>query len=168
MKTGGPERGPWVRIPSLPRMDTIERFVDEFAFLSNFFPSTIFVDGVKYPTVEHAYQAHKTLNHEERQVIRETKTPGKAKQLGRSVTLREDWDDVKIDVMRTLIRLKFENPLLRELLICTNDAKLIEKNYWNDRFWGFCICRGEGQNWLGKILEEVREEIRLEMLSDIM
>lgn len=76
------------------------------------------------------------------------------------MSLRGDWEQVKVDLMRTFVRKKFENPFLRPMLLTTGDAELVEGNTWNDTFWG--VCRGAGHNWLGKILMEVRDEIRLE------
>lgn len=139
--------------------DKIERFVGDYAFLSNFFPSTIIVGGRKYATVEHAYQAFKTSEDSEHETVRNAPTPAIAKKLGRSVTLREEMksDVGRIKLMQKLVRLKFENPILRELLLATDNAELIEGNLWNDKFWG--VCRGTGENWLGKILMEVRNEI---------
>jgi N-glycosidase YbiA len=128
-----------------------------YGFLSNFHPSTIYVNGKSYPTVEHAIQAHKTLDETSHDLIRRAKTPGEAKKLGRAVLLRPDWEEVKVDLMRDFVRKKFENPFLRPLLVATGDAELIEGNTWNDRFWG--VCRGSGLNWLGKILMEIRGEI---------
>ena len=127
-------------------------------FLSNFHPSTISFEGQLYPTVEHAYQASKTLDSQIRNMIRKSVSPMDAKKLGRSLTLRDDWADVKVDVMRKLIREKFQNPFLQHLLLQTGDLSLINENRWNDKFWG--VCKGVGENWLGRILEEVREEIR--------
>jgi ribA/ribD-fused uncharacterized protein len=108
--------------------------------------------------VEHAYQALKAVDPVARKMIREAKSPGEAKKLGRAVQLPPDWDANKIDLMRRLIREKFKNPLLRSMLLATEDAKLVEGNTWNDYVWG--VCRGKGQNWLGRILMDVREEIR--------
>jgi N-glycosidase YbiA len=126
--------------------------------LSNFHPSTIYIDGKAYPTVEHAYQAYKTLNESSREIIRKAKTPGEAKKLGRALELRPDWEIVRISLMRRFLLQKFENPLLRDYLLSTGDSELIHNNTWNDRFWG--VCRGSGQNWLGKLLMEVREEYK--------
>ena len=79
---------------------------------------------------------------------------GRAKRLGR-VELRSDWEEVKIEVMREVLRCKFsQNPDLKAKLIATGDAELIEGNNWNDRFWG--VCRGVGQNHLGRLLMELR------------
>ena len=129
-----------------------------YAFLSNFHPSTIVVDGHKYATVEHAYQAHKTLNEGSRELIRSAADPAAAKKLGRGVEMRPDWDAVKVDLMRQFVRKKFESPFLAHALLGTGDANLVYGNTWNDRFWG--VCRGAGHNWLGRILMEVRDEIR--------
>lgn len=140
----------------------IDRFVGEYAFLSNFHPSTVTYEGKRYPTVEHAFQAAKTFDENSKEAVRKATTPGDAKKLGRLVSLREGWDEIKVDIMRDLIRRKFQNPFLRPLLLATGDAELIEGNYWNDRFFGVCMRTGVGENHLGRILMEVRDEIRHE------
>lgn len=126
----------------------------EYGFLSNFYSSPIQYEGIVYPTVEHMFQALKALDIETRKKIANAATPGQAKRLGRSVALREDWEEVKVDVMRTALQLKFSDPTLRAKLIATGDAELIEGNTWNDRFWG--VCRGTGKNMLGHLLMELR------------
>lgn len=145
---------------------TIDRFTKEagYEFLSNFHPSTIRFEGVLYPTVEHAYQASKTLDPKVRDLIRRASSPLEAKKLGQGVSVRPDWPEVKLRIMKGLIREKFENPFLRPLLLSTENSLLILNNKWNDRFWG--VCRGIGENWLGKILMEERERIRCEEDSD--
>lgn len=129
----------------------------EYGFLSNFYSSPIQYEGIVYPTVEHMFQALKALDIETRKKIANAATPGQAKRLGRSVALREDWEEVKVDVMRTALQLKFSDPTLRAKLIATGDAELIEGNTWNDRFWG--VCRGTGKNMLGLLLMEVRRNL---------
>jgi ribA/ribD-fused uncharacterized protein len=138
----------------------IDSFRGDFGFLSNFFESSIWLDGVQYRSVEHAYQAAKASDETTKRMIREAKTPGIAKKLGYSCQLPPDWDTKKVEVMRRCISEKFKNPLLRSMLLATEDAELIEGNTWNDTFWG--VCRGVGQNWLGRILMEVRVECRRE------
>jgi ribA/ribD-fused uncharacterized protein len=138
----------------------IDRFRGDFGFLSNFHEASIWIDGDRYPSVEHAYQAAKAVDPVSRKMIREAARPGDAKKLGKCVQLPPDWDTKKVDLMRRFVREKFKNPLLRAMLVATEDATLIEGNTWNDTFWG--VCRGRGQNWLGKILMEVREECRQE------
>ena len=137
---------------------TISSFRGEFWFLSNFYAASIWVDGERYATVEHAYQAAKTDDPASRRLIREAATPAIAKRLGRCCGLAPDWDSRRLGVMLDLVRKKFENPLLRAMLLATEDAVLVEGNTWNDTFWG--VCRGRGENWLGRILMQVREECR--------
>lgn len=136
----------------------IDKFEGEYAFLSNFYPTTIKWEGETYPTLEHAFQAAKTYDSQERQSLRQAHSPGKAKQLGRQVTLRPDWEKVKTDIMRTLLLQKFQIPTLRTSLLATGNAQLIEGNNWHDKFWGACFCAkcGGGKNVLGKLLMEVR------------
>lgn len=147
-------------------VDKITRFIGEYAFLSNWHASTFSVNGKLYPTVEHAYQASKADSESEHEIIRRAKTPAEAKKLGQSIVVREGWHEAKVTLMRDFVRAKFENPLLRELLLATGDAELVQDNKFNDRFWG--VCNGSGQNWLGKILEEVRAEIVKENEKDVI
>ena len=58
-------------------------------FLSNFWPAEVILDGVRYPSVEYAYQASKTLDKNERKEIRTSRTSGEAKRLGRKITIRK-------------------------------------------------------------------------------
>ena len=122
--------------------------------------SNIIFEGEYYRTVEHAYQSAKTLNLGQKKNIQNANSPGQAKRLGKFVALREDWEQIKINIMRELIRQKFTNPELRAKLLETKDVYLEEGNTWGDRFWGVFLNKGE--NWLGKILMEVREEIKNE------
>ena len=151
--------------PELPlaKKAVIDSFRGDFGFLSNFHEASIWLDGERYPSVEHAYQASKTSDETTKRLIREAKSPGVAKKLGYACQLPPDWEAKKVDVMRRCIREKFKNPLLRSMLLATEDAELIEGNTWNDTFWG--VCRGMGANMLGKLLMEVREECKHEDAS---
>lgn len=141
----------------------INCFDGDFAFLSNFFECPVAYEGLCFGSSEAAFQAAKCRDRFERASFHYLR-PGKAKRLGRKVKLRSDWEEVKINEMRKIVREKFtQNPKLQELLINTGNATLIEGNYWHDNFWGNCTCEKckniPGQNNLGKILEEIREEI---------
>lgn len=142
----------------------IDSFDGEHAFLSNFFTATVIYEGVKYATVEHAYQAAKCAVPEERAKFTECILPGKAKQLGKTVLLREDWDEVKQSVMQGLLRQKFAHPSLRKRLIATNPRMLIEGNTWGDTYWG--VCKGKGHNYLGKLLMLVRADALLQSMGN--
>ena len=146
----------------------INEFKGKYYFLSNFYPSSItpWADNITYPTVEHAFQAMKSLDINERKNIAQLPTPGDAKYAGRRVKLRPDWNNVKIDIMRQALEAKFKNSELRELLLNTDDEILIEGNNWSDNFWGDCYCSRcrniKGQNHLGRLLMEIREELKKE------
>lgn len=138
---------------------TVSTFSGEYRFLSNFFPAEVILDDDVYPTVEHAYQAAKTVDAGQRELVRQMPLPYMARAAGRRLTLRGDWEQVKVAVMRALLAQKFVvGSLLSERLLATGDAHLEEGNSWGDRFWG--VCNGSGQNVLGRLLMEVRSRNR--------
>lgn len=144
-------------------MKTIEEFRGEYRWLSNFWPVVVMDEyGLKYPTVEHAYQASKfPKDHPIRDKIHCTARPGTAKKLGRTPGQRPDWDQVKETVMYKLLKQKFApNTELASLLLGTGKAEIIEGNTWGDQEWG--VCRGQGKNKMGKLLMRIREELRCE------
>lgn len=144
----------------------IDCFDMKHAFLSNFYWNDIEFEGIVYPTNEHFFQAMKTLNVEERRVIANCRTPGQAKRMGRKVTLRPDWEDVKVAVMKEGLYRKFSDEQLADWLLETGNHELVEGNDWCDQTWGSCNCLKHknvpGKNLLGKLLMEVREEIKKE------
>lgn len=136
----------------------IDRFDGEYYFLSNFYPSPVTMYGEVYPTVEHAFQAAKCLYPNDRWRIRHAPYPNEAKRIGRGVALVDRWDELRVPIMTELVRRKFEgNSQLRYLLLATTPHELVEGNTWGDRFWG--VYQGVGENHLGKILMQIREEV---------
>lgn len=134
----------------------IDSFQGEYRWLSNFWPCDIEFDGVVYPSVEHAYVASKTTDELLRKQVLLCKTAGEAKQLGRSFEIRKDWDKAKLSFMRYFLHQKFtKNPELRSKLASTKGMTIVEGNTWGDTFWG--VCNGKGQNHLGKILMDIRD-----------
>ena len=142
---------------------TIASFTGAYRFLSNFYPSVVKIDGVPVtcPTVEHAYQASKTSDSQERMRIIFAATPSAAKRAGRKVRLRDDWELVRVHVMRDLLTQKFAHDSLAALLLSTGNAELVEGNTWGDTFWG--VCGGTGLNVLGKLLMEHRLRLKQEV-----
>lgn len=135
----------------------IDKFCDYYAFLSNFYEAPVWVFGRHFRNNEAAFQAAKCPERMEEFC---DLNPSAAKRLGRSVRIRGDWEDVKYQVMWAVCFAKFlQNTDLREKLLATGDAHLIEGNTWGDTTWG--VCNGEGENWLGSILESVRETLRI-------
>ena len=150
----------------------INCFDGEYAFLSNFYESPIkFITNnnkvLIAPTVEHYFQATKSMFAEEQEAIIYSATPGKAKRLGRHCLLIPGWEQVKEQVMYDALCKKFSIPELREKLLATGDEYLEEGTTWHDNEWGNCSCEKcqniTGKNKLGKLLMRIREEIKSSM-----
>lgn len=127
-------------------------FNGEYFFLSNFYPCEPW-------SVEHLYQAAKTNDFGWKARVLQAPTAAAAKRLGRKAPQRSDWNEIKLQVMEDFVTQKFfANPDLATRLVATRDEELVEVNWWGDIFWG--VCRGNGQNHLGKILMKVRQELK--------
>jgi len=134
---------------------------DEYGCFSNFAEYPIRVDGETWPTSEHYFQAQKFADAAEREAVRRAPTPARAKRMGndRGRRLRADWESIKVAVMREAVGAKFrQHPELREKLLGTTDAKLVEHTD-RDAYWGDG-GDGSGKNMLGRVLMEIREELR--------
>lgn len=136
----------------------IRQFRGDFFFLSNFYNCPVVYKQLTYTNNEAAFQAQKCVSDTER--IQFTKlSPSEAKRLGRRVSLRRDWEDVKVSIMEEIVRAKFtQNTELADKLLATGDTYLEEGNTWGDRVWG--TVNGVGANQLGIILMKIRDEIR--------
>lgn len=136
----------------------ITSFKGEHAWLSNMQRIEPFFYGhLKFDSVECFYVAMKSTDVVERAKIAKM-NPYEAKKYGRTLKLREDWDAIKLGVMRYGLKKKFLQPKFKELLLATGDKELIEGNTWGDTFWG--VCNGVGENHLGKLLMEIREQLK--------
>ncbi len=129
---------------------------------SNFSRHPFEVDGVKYKTSEHYFQAMKFPKGPHRDEVLEASKPMEAAIIGRdrSRPLRPDWEEVKLDMMREALRYKFAAyPELKKLLLSTGDRLLVEASPMDD-FWGIKDTKlpGNGHNWLGKLLMELRDD----------
>jgi ribA/ribD-fused uncharacterized protein len=134
---------------------------DEHGCFSNFAPYPIRLKGKTWPTSEHYFQAQKYAGTAHEEAVRQSKSPMVAARMGRSRKrpLRRDWEAVKVAVMREAVRAKFtQHDDLREVLLATGEALIVEHTD-NDDYWGDG-GDGRGKNMLGKILREVREELR--------
>ena len=144
----------------------IEGFRDEYRFLSNFYPSPLFFNGISYPTAEHAYQAQKTYDEAIRQKIASLPYPGAAKKYGAKLPLSPAWDYQRLAVMEQVLITKFTDPILMKKLLGTSPAILEETNFWGDIFWG--VCNGVGLNKLGSILMTIRVRMKLVLADPVM
>jgi ribA/ribD-fused uncharacterized protein len=145
-------------------MKTIDKFSGEYRWLSNFWPCSIEYEGIVYPSVENAYQAAKTTDLEIRQEF-VFMSPFVAKEEGRKLRIRLDWERIKVQTMFRLVTFKFSNnENLMWKLIMTHNADIIEGNTWGDTFWG--QCNKQGKNELGLILMAVRHDLTMKHCND--
>jgi ribA/ribD-fused uncharacterized protein len=160
----------------------ITKFSGTYAYLSSFAPSGFTYAGIRWPTAEHAFQAMKNPDPDIRPSFAQIATPQQAKQAGRKMPIRHDWDSVKRAIMLEILLAKFgQNGHLRYALVMTGSTELVEGNHWNDTYWGAVPARntvirqtpGEpplwrpvshdpdtwlaGDNWLGRLLMMTRE-----------
>jgi ribA/ribD-fused uncharacterized protein len=135
----------------------ISEFQGQYRFLSNFWPAVVQLDGVYYPSVEHAYQASKSNQASWRLYIGEADSPGLAKRRAREIPKEyqnSDWMSMRQEIMFDLLKQKFASGKLRDQLLATGDEELVEGNTWGDTFWG--MCNGKGENHLGRMLMKIR------------
>lgn len=143
-------------------MIDILEFSGENEWLSNHYvgEDPIYYDNIAFPTVEHAYVYAKTIIPEEQEILLAASKVLSAKQmkiLGKDITLREDWEEIKVPLMLGFTRQKYLNLTLRQKLLNTEDCLIVEGNWWHDYFWG--MCNGKGKNVLGQLIMQVRQEI---------
>lgn len=165
--------------------EPILEFKDEYRWLSNFHDYIIVLGGRMFASAEHAFNATKTLDPEEQKLVERARSPFEAKKIGRTVTLRPNWDEVvRYQMMRLVVEAKFPegDGALTKKLLETGKRLLVEGNDWGDRTWGatweplttthhetkwavrtFDDKPSEylvGDNWLGRLLMERRDALR--------
>lgn len=142
-------------------MNKIDSFRGKNYYLSNFYERLVTYDGITYKNNEAAFQAQKCISYEDRKQFSDLNA-SEAKRLGRKVSLRPDWESIKVDVMTDIVHAKFEqNKDLAEKLCNTDTAFLEEGNTWGDRIWG--TVNGNGKNLLGHILMSERDYLKGQM-----
>lgn len=138
----------------------IERFEGEYKWLSNFYPCDIFIGRKIYPTVEHAYMSAKSNDKDWKKTCQDYNIlPGKLKKLSSKIKEVENWNEIKINVMKKFLIQKFNKEPFKTLLIQTGDEYIQEGNTWKDKFWGFDIESNEGENNLGKLIMDIRKRL---------
>ena len=143
----------------------IDSFKGQYEMFSNFYPAIIEWNTMIFQSVEHAYVASKSNSFMFWRKISQMgpHTAGKAKREGKNISLRKDWNVVKLSFMRNFLTRKFNQDPFKQLLLSTEDVTLIEGNYWHDNYWGNCKCDKckniPGQNQLGKMLMKIRGKL---------
>ena len=163
------EKGQWKKIATHSETE-IKGFFGEYRFLSNFWPAKVFLDGEEYSCTENAYQAAK-YKKEDREYFK-TCSPKESiifvRENPPTAYSEGDWENLKLEIMRELLIQKFDvelNPENTQRLLETRGKYLEETNYWEDVYWGVHKTseseEGVGENNLGKLLMEIREEIQI-------
>ena len=134
----------------------IKEFREKCNWLSNFASVPITLDGIQYPSVEHAYMSAKSKDAAWKELCASNIFPGTLKQKSHHIIIRADWERIRINVMRECLVQKFSQNPYKRLLIDTGDEYIQEGNNWNDRFWGVCLKTNKGENNLGKLIMEIR------------
>lgn len=138
--------------------EPIVNFFGEYRWLSNFWNAPLVFPEITFPNVECAYQALKSENPQDWLIFTDI-SASTARKRGKQLPLRPDWTDAfKLRLMYQLVYKKFhDHSDLKHKLLLTGDSELIEGNHWGDTFWG--VCQGEGNNYLGRILMQVRKDL---------
>jgi ribA/ribD-fused uncharacterized protein len=138
----------------------IKEFQNEYRWLSNFSPCLIMLEGVKYPSVEHAYMSAKSDDVNWKMFCADSNnTPGQVKKQSKNIKLVDNWDFIKLDVMKNCLVQKYNQEPYKTKLIETGNQHIQEGNMWNDKFWGVCLKTNKGENNLGKLIMEIRNTL---------
>lgn len=118
--------------------------------------------GHKFKSVENAYMFAKRPNDVEWLNKCLSMSPGDVKKASRFISVREDWESVKLSVMYELLKQKFTQEPFRTDLLNTGGENIVEGNRWNDTFWGVDVkaTPNVGENWLGRLIMDIRTKLK--------
>lgn len=138
----------------------IKEFKNDYGWLSNFALCEIRFNGMLFASVEHAYMSAKSHDEEWKKFCLDSNnSAGKVKRKSKKIVLREDWNEMKVLVMKELLEQKFSQSPFKNLLLDTGNIPIEEGNYWGDVFWGVDIRSNEGENQLGKLIMDIRDNL---------
>lgn len=142
----------------------ITTFRGIYSFLSNFYSVPILYKGVLYQSTEAAYMSQRCDDVEWLKFCADPmSSAGSIKRQSKFITDKPNWSEIKLQVMEEVLRIKFNTPHLKELLLETGNQNIQEGNDWKDEFWGvrFDIQPNYGENHLGRLLMKLRDELRI-------
>lgn len=139
---------------------TLSFYIKDTDILDNYAATTLLIDGLPYPTLEHAYQSLKCTDPAGKEAIRNAPTPAQAKHLANNVYGQHKdptWDKVKVERMKFLMTQKFEQHSEVQKTLQQSKPHTIEEASPYDNFWG-TGTEGTGKNMIGKLWMEIRTE----------
>jgi ribA/ribD-fused uncharacterized protein len=140
-------------------MSDILEFRGDYRWLSNMTPCIVTLDGVAYRSVEHAYMSAKSDDAEWKEFCFNTESPYTVKQKSKDIILVDNWQNIKINVMYSLLEQKFNQEPFRQKLIDTGDCYIQEGNRWKGTFWGIDLDTNKGTNHLGNLIMKIRDTL---------
>lgn len=147
-----------------------------YEWLSNMAFVDILYDGTTYPSVENFYQAMKfkrgwtfEASAKRRNVRLELSrmNPYEAKKFSKFNQMTSKiFDCEKLNIMKFGLLQKFNQEPFKSKLLSTGDCRIQEGNYWGDVYWGVDLKTGIGENNLGRLIMEIRSELRLNLTGE--
>lgn len=138
----------------------ITQFKEENEWLSNFATVSISSGNYLFPSVEHAYMSEKSDSKEWKLFCSNDDNPaGVVKKASYHEKLVDDWHKKKVEIMKRFLIQKFNQEPYKTLLLKTGSQHISEGNWWNDTFWGVCLKLNSGQNILGRLIMDIRNDL---------
>ena len=147
-------------------------FQSHHAFLSNIFACLIKSDNIEHKSAEHFYSAEMARFHERLDLIDDNILEARdgfiAKRIVRSIKTKDEWHTAKIDIMKKIISMKFDqNDSLRDRLLRTQGYLYEATGADMDFACGLTLSQTKdisknkitGKNILGEILADYRDNI---------
>ncbi len=145
----------------------IKEFQGEYRWLSNFMPCEVYLEGIEYKSVEHAYMSAKSSDPAWKTICQTTESPGHVKRQSCTIAIRKDWEFVKKTIMLECLIQKYKQEPYKTNLINTGDLYIQEGNTWGDKFWGIDLRTGHGQNNLGLMIMNIRTDLQYNNISNL-
>ena len=136
--------------------DAIISFKNEYAFHGNRFPCRFEWEGITYNSAEAAFQASKCTDTSVRRMFAGC-SPDKAATKGKELVPYQGWEERQLEIMESVLKAKFaQNPDLMQKLLGTGGKTLTNGNNKKETFWGVDLYSWLGENHLGKIIMNIR------------
>ena len=137
-------------------MESVNSFTKDYQFLSNSYNSPVEIGGIVYTNAESAFWAQRVKDSRARNKFARL-SGNKARAKAIQAEPVEDWDTNINQYMEQVLRSKFKDPKMKNLLLKTKGMKLINTNTYRDDYWG--VYMGKGKNILGRLLMKIRDEV---------
>lgn len=129
----------------------------DYEFLAMTYNHPITVDGLTYTNAEAAFWAQRIADKNARVKLTRL-SPMKARAKALQAYPIDDWDEIKDDILKHILEIKFSDDVLKKKLLDTGSMKILNNNTYRDEYYG--IYNGKGKNILGKMIMNLRESLR--------